>query len=159
MRARPLSMASRLLSRAGPDSEDRQCHNFMHWLSVMHTEVWRRTTHVPNEAKSKHETLRKQLLGMKTGVSDFCIAHPVGEFHGCWLEMKATGTSWSHVSEAQRAWLEEMGAAGYFPAVAYGYDHAVEIVSAYLRHPQLDLTRYRAGNAISARRLRADIEA
>lgn len=157
-RARPLSLASRLLSRAGPDSEDRQCHNFMHWLAVVHTDVWRRTTHIPNEAKSKHETLRKQLLGMKTGVSDFCIAHPAGVYHGLWLEMKAHGCTWTNVSEAQRAWLEEMGAAGYFPAVGYGYDHAVEIVTAYLRHPQQDLTRYRAGNAISAKRLRAGIE-
>lgn len=153
---RPISRSTRLLARAGPEAQDS--HAFMGWLYKMHTDVWKRTTHVPNESKSKIETLIKQLLGMKSGVSDYPICHPSGPYHGCWLEMKAAGCTWSDVTKTQREWLVEMGLAGYFPAVAYGYDHAVEIVTAYLRHPQPDLTRYWAGNAISARRLRAGIE-
>lgn len=151
-----VSQSLRLLRRAGPEAQD--CHSFMDWLYKVHTDVWKRTTHIPNESKSKIETLIKQLLGMKSGVSDFSINHPAGRYNGCWLEMKAPGRTWSHVSDSQQEWLEEMGTAGFFPAVAYGYDHAVEIVTAYLRHPQPDLTRYRAGNAISAKRLRAGIE-
>lgn len=155
-RARPVSQWIRLLNRAGPEAWE--CYNFMDWLFKLHPQVWKRTTHVPNESKSKIETLVKQLLGMKSGVSDFPISHPAGPYHGCWLEMKATGRTWSDVSSKQRDWLCEMGEAGYFPTVAYGYDHAVEIMTAYLREPQPDLTRYRAGNAISAKRLRAGIE-
>lgn len=156
MRARPVSQATRLLKNAGPEARD--CHNFMHWMSVVYRDVWERTTHIANEGRDAKETYFKQLLGMRSGVSDYFIGQPAGRFNGCWLEMKAAGATWSNVSDAQRDWLTKMGEVGFFPAVVYGYDHAVEIVTAYLRHPQYDLTRYWAGNAISAKRLRAGIE-
>lgn len=154
---RPPSRSRNLLVRAGPEA--RECNRFDDWLYKVHTDVWRRTTHIPNEAKSKTETLLKQLLGMKSGVSDFSINEPRGPYHGMWLEMKATGRTWSNVSDEQREWLEEMARAGYFPAVAYGFEHAVEITSAYLARPQPDLAPYRAGAFVSYKKLRKAVEA
>lgn len=149
MRRRP---SANLLRRAGPEARD--CALLDDWLYKVHQDVWRRTTHIPNESKSKLETLVKQLLGMKSGVSDFSVNEPRGPYHGVWLEMKADGNTWSSVSDEQRGWLTEMAAAGYFTAVAYGYDHAVEILTAYLRRPQPDLSLYRPGVAVSVKALR-----
>jgi hypothetical protein len=69
--------------------------------------------------------------GLKPGVSDICIALPVGKWHGAYLEMKRDDKA--KLSEDQAKWLALMGAAGYYSAKTPGFESAVEHTKTYLK--------------------------
>lgn len=75
--------------------------------------------------------LRKQ--GVKRGVSDIFFAYPSGKFHGLFIEMKRSDRSLSTLSEEQLIFLTNMKAVGFEAVVSYGADHAIEIITTYLK--------------------------
>lgn len=69
--------------------------------------------------------------GLKVGVSDVCIALPVGRWHGAYIEMKRDLKS--KTSDAQDKWLTLMTLAGYYTGIAPGFDAAVTHTKQFLK--------------------------
>lgn len=67
--------------------------------------------------------------GMKPGVSDLCLPSARGGYFGLYLEMKKKG---GRLREGQGEFLAYVAQAGYFDAVAYSADEAIEILNTYL---------------------------
>lgn len=86
--------------------------------------------HVPNEGKrSKAEAARQQRLGLRRGVPDLILDYPKGIYHGLRVEMKVKPNK---TTADQEAWLERLARAGYFVAVCYSAQEAIETIQAYI---------------------------
>lgn len=86
--------------------------------------------HVPNEGKrSKAEAARQQRLGLRRGVPDLILDYPKGIYHGLRVEMKVKPNK---TTADQEAWLERLERAGYFVAVCYSAQEAIETIQAYI---------------------------
>lgn len=71
---------------------------------------------------------RLEAEGLLKGASDLCIAVPIGEYHGMYIEMKSeSGT----VSSEQKAFLERRKALGYYACVCYSGDDFEKEVRSY----------------------------
>ena len=57
---------------------------------------------------------------------------PMSGFHGLYIEMKYGRNK---TTEAQKEWLKELAAQGYFTAVCYGAEEAERVISRYLAFP------------------------
>lgn len=71
--------------------------------------------------------------GMKKGVPDITLPVAVAPYHGLFIELKRVGATACHVSPEQSWWLEQLTRQGYRAVVAYGWQDAAEIITAYLR--------------------------
>lgn len=80
--------------------------------------------------------------GAKAGVSDLFLAYPNGEYHGCWLEMKAPA-SYAKLSIYQQKWLNSQNDLGYSIGVCYGVEEAMEYLNAYLSLDTEILSKYK----------------
>jgi len=93
--------------------------------------LWTATANGGKRDKRTAASLKAQ--GVKAGVPDILIftPPPSGMFQGLALELKRPqgfGKARGRVSAHQRVWLEELRAIGWRAEVAYGYDHAIEIL-------------------------------
>jgi hypothetical protein len=113
--------------------EEQECIAFVARCKY-HPILRKRLAHWPNGG-SRHllEAINLKKQGVKAGVSDYFLAHPVAPYHGLWLEMKRKNKKLAKISEAQQQWLDDMRTAGYAGHVAYGADEAWEICINYLR--------------------------
>ncbi len=75
--------------------------------------------------------------GMKAGVPDIFLPHPVAPHHGLFLELKAAR---GRISPQQCEWLSALEQQGYACAVCNGIAEATETITAYLegRFGQVD---------------------
>lgn len=142
-----------LIRRAGPETREAAALN--DWVLARYPLVWRRMTHIPNERQNAKEAMVAGLMGAKAGTFDYWFGEPRGVWHGMWLELKATGRTWTNVSLYQRQFGAEQRDAGYFTAVAYGLDHAMAIITDYLTEPQPCLDCHRPGLLRSAKQWQA----
>lgn len=145
--------ARTLIRHAGPETKEAAALN--DWVLHAYPLVWRRMTHIPNERQNAKEAMVAELMGAKGGVFDYWFGEPRGVWHGFWLELKATGRTWTNVSLLQRQFGAEQAAAGYFTAIAYGLDHAMAIITDYLAEPQPPLDHHRPGIIRSAKQWQA----
>lgn len=90
---------------------------------------------VPNGAAlggGKIGGIRMNMLkaeGLRPGVCDLMLPVARGEYHGCFLEMKAVG---GKLSDNQKEFIAGVEAQGYYTCVAYGADEAIEQIKFYL---------------------------
>lgn len=70
-------------------------------------------------------------MGYLAGTPDLLILHPVGDFCGCFIELK---TEEGKPSAQQMAVLTRLRDAGYYTAVCYGFDDAVKTITAYMEN-------------------------
>lgn len=75
---------------------------------------------------------RAKACGMKRGIPDLCLPVPSSGYHGLYLELKRRGATACHVTPEQSWWLAQLNAQGYAAQVAYGWEHAVALIRAYL---------------------------
>ena len=68
--------------------------------------------------------------GMRPGVCDLFLPVARGKWHGMFLEMK---TQIGKLSENQEEFIAGVEAQGYFTAVCYGADEAIEQLTFYLQ--------------------------
>jgi hypothetical protein len=86
---------------------------------------------IPNGGKRNIVTAQKlKAEGVLPGVSDLFLALPIGQYFGLWLEMKKRKNG--KLSKSQKDWIDLMRSVGYAADVAYGADHAMEIINEYL---------------------------
>lgn len=86
--------------------------------------------HIPNGGSrnvAEAANLKKQ--GVKAGVPDLFLPVARGQYHGLFIEMKA---SKGRLMENQKTWLRRLNNQGYLALVAWGYDEAVRIIEGYL---------------------------
>ena len=67
--------------------------------------------------------------GMRPGVADLFLPSPHGKWHGMFIEMK---TKIGKLSENQKEFIAGVEAQGYYTAVCYGADEAIEQLAYYL---------------------------
>ena len=82
--------------------------------------------HVPNEGRASIGwRLKQKRLGLISGAPDLIVLDPVGEFHGLLIEMKRSNGVASNLSDNQKLFLTEASDKGYFSAVCFGADAAM----------------------------------
>ena len=72
--------------------------------------------------------------GVKAGVSDIFLPVARRGYHGIYIELKKTG---GIVRPTQKEWIEAVQKEGYYAAVCYGTDAAVELLEWYLNKASL----------------------
>ncbi len=88
--------------------------------------------HVPNGGeRPKHAALAMVRAGAKPGVPDLCLPVARGGWHGMWIELKRADHS-NGPTPAQKAWIERLQSEGYFCAVCYGANEAIDAITRYL---------------------------
>lgn len=70
--------------------------------------------------------------GMRKGFPDISLPVPSHGYHGLFIELKRRGATECAVRPEQREWLAQLAGQGYAAQVAYGWEHAIEVISAYL---------------------------
>lgn len=92
--------------------------------------------HVPNERKcTPAQGARLKRIGVKRGVSDLFLPHPVGRYAGLWIEMK---TPTGRPTDDQTQFITAMRREGYAARVCYGYEDAIRTLQDYLKGVDLD---------------------
>lgn len=87
---------------------------------------------IPNESKrSVSQGRRLRETGMRKGFPDLCLPVARGRFGALYIELKAER---GRVRPEQKLWLAELEEAGNLAVVAWGWEHAREIILGYL-HP------------------------
>lgn len=94
--------------------------------------------HVPNETGTSSRiqfVLKRQKMGVKTGIGDNVIMTP-GLKHSCgMIESKRRDKSKSRVSKEQSTVLTEMCRLGHYAAIAYGLDELKKATLFYFGLP------------------------
>lgn len=112
-------------------TEYQECRLFWDWC-MMHPICRKYMFHIPNEEKSANQRLLKARIGLRSGVSDYMLAYPKGNYHGLWIEMKRDHKP-AKVTKEQQDWLDDMRWLNYAGSVCFGFNHACDVVSEYLR--------------------------
>lgn len=110
-------------------TEDQEQEALCSWMTLKKIRFFA----IPNGG-SRHlaEAVKLKRCGVKRGVPDICIPIPSGSFHGLYIELKRV--SGGKASEYQVEWLEFLRSQGYYADIAYGFDEARNIITAYLAY-------------------------
>ncbi len=73
-----------------------------------------------------------KMCGMKAGIPDLDLPVACQGYHGLRIELKRRGGTPCDVRPSQSRWLERLNEQGYYATVAYGWEHAVTLIRAYL---------------------------
>lgn len=115
--------------------EDNECKALWRWALMVPT-LRDYLYHVPNGgSRNKIEAARMKGMGVRAGVFDYHLPVPRGEYHGLWIEMKATPPNDARVSPEQKEWLAKMQAQGYAAYVCRGWGEAQRVFQWYLGLP------------------------
>lgn len=117
-------------------TEDQEALKLMEWVSLQKG-VKEYFIHIPNEGKRSYFRAKlMKRMGLKAGVSDYFMAIPAGRYHGLWIELKRTKKSVT--TQKQKDWIHLMKSTDYAAYIAYGADHAIDIIKAYLMELEHD---------------------
>lgn len=85
---------------------------------------------IPNGG-ARHAAVAAKLKaeGVRKGIPDLMLAMARGQYHGLYVEMKATG---GRTTVEQKAMLDEFSKQGYCTVVALGADEARVAITEYL---------------------------
>jgi len=85
---------------------------------------------IPNGGHRHVAVARKlQREGVKPGVPDLMIPMMRGRYGGMFLELKSKGGT---LRDVQKWWLNTLAYEGYWCAVAFGVDEAIEAIKTYV---------------------------
>lgn len=76
--------------------------------------------------------------GLKPGVSDLFLPCARGGYFGLYMELKKKG---GRVREGQAEFLAFASRQGYFDAVSYSYEEAVQVLEWYLSQPRTEVVK------------------
>ncbi|MCK5027375.1 MAG: hypothetical protein KAS07_03075 [Candidatus Pacebacteria bacterium] len=113
--------------------EDEECRAFVEYLEAKR---WR-FTHIPNEGKFPVQyRVKLRDLGLRGGIADYVITHPVGLI---FIEMKRT--KGSRTSQNQLDWREALNKYPNIQSyICYGCDQAIHVLESLSNNK--DLTRF-----------------
>jgi hypothetical protein len=75
--------------------------------------------------------MRMKATGAKKGVPDTCLPVPIGGYAGLYVELKPSATK-GRTSDQQDEWAAFLASVGYATAVAYGWEHARDVIVLYI---------------------------
>lgn len=111
-------------------SEDDICIAFVQWFYLRYPKYKGLLFHIPNGGKrSWREGVLFRKLGVRAGVSDYCLIKPIGDYHGMYLEVKSLK---GRLSDVQSSFLSDASEQEYHTAVAYGFDECIAAIDKYL---------------------------
>ena len=86
---------------------------------------------IKNEEKTGSVVIgaKSKAMGVKAGVADIFLAHPVGRYHGLFLEMKKPN---GIQSSEQKQFAKDVFKTGYKYVIAYGWEDAKNLLVSYL---------------------------
>lgn len=87
--------------------------------------------HVPNERMGAAIRVKLSKIGVKSGISDYILLEPRGDFCGFCLELK-TKKNRKGLTESQRLFLRATAKRGYFSWCAKGLDDAQQVTKEYM---------------------------
>lgn len=116
--------------------EDSECIKLINWCND-HLHSYPELDllyHVPNGVSMTigYARLFKR-LGMRAGVSDYCLPVARGYYHALYLEMKAGN---GKLSPAQKRWIDSMRKEGNLALVACGFEAGRDALIEYLCLPK-----------------------
>lgn len=120
-----------------PGLEDLEQIKFFQWIDLASIRDPRLalTFHIANQRKcSPHYGKLLKAMGVKSGVPDIFVPVPAGDYHGCFIELKAGS---GKVSKEQQQFLAKAILQGYFAFVAWSADEAIKELKGYLSGEKL----------------------
>lgn len=122
------------ISKAGKlfGSEDAEQAALCDWLEKNNILYYA----IPN-GKKRHpvDAVKLKKTGVKSGVPDLCFPIPKKNFNGMYIELKKPDSF--YVASDQKRWIADLRKNGYFAKVAYGWEHAKEIIEHYLNDREI----------------------
>jgi hypothetical protein len=114
-------------------SEQKHCEYFYQWVKD-HPRIDKYLIKNVNEGKrSWFVSKLLKSIGFKPGIPDYQYAEPNNKYCSLWIEMKRTElVGRKNPNKFQDQWLENLRDVGHYATYAYGYQHAIEILSAYI---------------------------
>lgn len=107
------------------------------WFSRRYFRYQNQLIHIPNGAHLYGDAQRRAMQmnslkaqGLIIGASDYFLAVPMGELHGCWIELKKS--SIKKASDNQIIFLRRQKMFGFEAFVASGFEEAKEKIDQYL---------------------------
>jgi len=90
--------------------------------------------HIPNGGnRNPREAARLKRMGVRPGVSDYCLPIPRGIYHGLFVELKPKVRGYyPYISKSQRDWRDLMSDAGNAAFIVSGWERAIDIMLTYL---------------------------
>lgn len=114
-------------------SEEVEGINLMKRIAVQPPaarDLMQRIYHTPNGGRrGMREAKLFKAQGVRSGVPDYCLPLPRGEFHGLYIELKAADGA---LEKEQRAELERLVADGYCACCAWTAEAAYRALAGYL---------------------------
>jgi hypothetical protein len=90
--------------------------------------------HVPNGGKRDARTAAiMKGQGVKRGVPDIVLFHPVGGFAGLAIELKRADGKPSDLTPEQRDWVGHLREANWYTAVCFGANDAIYVIERYCK--------------------------
>lgn len=118
-------------------SEAKEGKLLVTWFSRRYFRYQNQLIHIPNGAHfagdSKQRAIQMNSLkaqGLIVGASDYFLAVPMGQWHGCWIELKRRDIK--KASENQVIFLRRQKMFGFEAFIASGFEEAKEKVDEYL---------------------------
>ncbi len=104
---------------------------FVKWFRMQHPGLV--LFAIPNGGyRDCREGLNLKAQGVLRGVPDLFLAAPRGVYAGMFIEMKRSRRTKTKISPDQERMIEILQECGYRAVVAYGFEHAQELVEDYL---------------------------
>lgn len=78
---------------------------------------------------------RLKITGVKKGIPDICLLVKRNKYACLWIELKrpgAIGKRAGIVSDEQKEWITQANKSGHAAVVAYGWEHARDLIVFYL---------------------------
>lgn len=121
------------------DLEGMECRAFMQWveLQVARDPRLRWLHHIPNgRGRTRYEAAMLKAEGARKGVWDYFLPAPSRIYAGLYIEFKDRSRRTQKqggLTDEQVEFGQFIARQGYFPAVVYTADEAIQTVTAYLK--------------------------
>lgn len=121
------------------DLEGMECRAFMQWveLQIGREPRLRWLHHIPNgRGRTRYEAAMLKAEGARKGVWDYFLPAPSSMYAGLYIEFKDRSrrtTKQGGLTDEQVEFGVFVARQGYFTAVAYSADEAIQTITAYLK--------------------------
>lgn len=114
------------------NERNEQIH-FIHWLRAVHPSVITIISPIVKYGGNMQQRLIQgriqKLMGYMPGTLDIFIPEPREPYYGLFIELKAAKGKVSPEQKQMREWLEGKG---YYTAICFSCDEAIEVTTRYL---------------------------
>lgn len=131
----PKEIRKKIKKPSSKDVEGQEQAELIKIFRKTYPEIGGLLIHIPNggSRKNAYEGWRLKEQGVRAGVSDLFLPVPKKQYHGLWIEFKATPPFNAAVSKEQKEWIGQMQIQGYQARICLGLKEAMDCLNEYLR--------------------------